>query len=176
MTLDRLPAVLKAMAGLVQQDVLVGVPASSVDRREPGQMNNATLAYIHDTGAPAANIPARPFMGPGIRAEQDEITDRLKKAAGAALDGNQARVQQQLTGAGVAGQSGVRGAINDGVPPPLATSTLKARLRQTQRGREGVRQELANRAAGEAPSTDLAKPLVNTGQMRNAITYVVRSK
>ncbi|HHK9177004.1 TPA: hypothetical protein ACQZF0_001777 [Escherichia coli] len=36
--------------------------------------------------------------------------------------------------------------------------------------------ELARRAAGESPGTDLVKPLIDTGQYRRAITHVVRDK
>lgn len=56
---------------------------------------------------------------------------------------------------------------------PLADSTVEARAR---RGRKGATLELARRAAGESPGTDLAKPLIDTGQYRRAITHVVRDK
>ncbi len=56
---------------------------------------------------------------------------------------------------------------------PLADSTVEARAR---RGRKGAKAELARRAAGESPGTDLVKPLIDTGQYRRAITHVVRDK
>lgn len=56
---------------------------------------------------------------------------------------------------------------------PLADSTVEARAR---RGRKGAKAELARRAAGELPGTDLVKPLIDTGQYRRAITHVVRDK
>ncbi|HCN2843789.1 TPA: hypothetical protein N6R16_004997, partial [Escherichia coli] len=51
--------------------------------------------------------------------------------------------------------------------------TVEARAR---RGRKGATLELARRVAGESPGTDLAKPLIDTGQYRRAITHVVRDK
>lgn len=39
-----------------------------------------------------------------------------------------------------------------------------------------LKAELARRAAGESPGTDLVKPLIDTGQYRRAITHVVRDK
>lgn len=56
---------------------------------------------------------------------------------------------------------------------PLADSTVEARAR---RGRKGAKAELARRAAGESPGTELVKPLIDTGQYRRAITHVVRDK
>ncbi len=56
---------------------------------------------------------------------------------------------------------------------PLADSTLAARAR---RGHKGAAQELENRKAGLAPDNANARPLIDTGIYRRAITYVVRKK
>jgi hypothetical protein len=70
-------------------------------------------------------------------------------------------------------QNAVRTKITDGPFAPLADSTLRARAR---RGRKGAVAELKSRAQGNAPNNANAKPLIDTGQLRKSITYVVRKK
>jgi len=75
--------------------------------------------------------------------------------------------------AGLAAQSSVRALISSGIGPALSEATLRNRAR---RGRKGAKEELASRAAGQQPSTELAKPLIDTAQYRNSITYVLRKR
>lgn len=167
---------MKALAGF---EVLVGFPEDTTSR-DPGPtgsagnepITNAALGYIHDNGAPEANIPARPFMIPGIRDNEGKLADQLLVVAKRVL--KKASVQEVLKGyerVGITAQAGIRAKINEGVPPPLAESTLRARGRK---GDVGSLWELAWREAGVAPGTDIAKPLVVTGQLRNAVNFVVR--
>lgn len=151
-TKDRLKKVLGAIATLPAHDVLVGVPGDTSDRS--GAITNAALAYIHDNGAPEANIPARPFMRPGIADAKTDIADRFKQVGTSLLSGNQGGAERALHAAGLAAQASIRRKINTGPFLPLAPSTLAARRR---RGRTGD------------------KPLIDTGQLRNSITYVVRA-
>lgn len=138
---------------LATKQVMVGVPAEKGTRSESGSINNAALAYIHDNGAPEAGIPPRPFMRPGIEAKKDEIAKRLRETAEAALDGRPEIVDRKLNAVGLIGQAAIRAKINEGPPPPLAAPTIAARQ---SRGRTGT------------------KPLIDTGQLRNAINYVLR--
>lgn len=154
MTKNRVKRVFGAMAMLPQQDVLVGVPGDETQRDAKAPITNAALAYIHDNGAPEANIPARPFMHPGIDSAKDEILVRLKNVGKAVLDGNMGGAERALHAAGLTAQSAIRRKINTGPFLPLAPYTLAQRRR---RGR----------------TSD--KPLVDTAQMRNSITYVVRT-
>lgn len=171
---DLLPKIKEGLARIEKQEVLVGIPAESPQRKdEKGPMNNATLAYIHDNGSPAANIPARPFMRPGIMLAKEKIANTLGAAAVRTLEGGNGQMSSALHKIGLIAQASVREVINEGVAPPLADSTLKARAR---RGRKGAIKELKNRAEGLAAGMGDAKPLVDTGQMRNAISYVVREK
>ena len=182
--LDKFKDFVDGINALTQRDVLVGVPDSGATRQDetPGPMNNATLAYIHDNGSPAANIPARPFMRPGIKAVQEKIEARLKNAATAALDGQKGKIDDQLSAAGMVAATSIKKEINDGDFAPLSPSTVagrartrgtksqrKAELEYLEMVRNGVPPELAQGAAG-------IYPLVNTGQLRNSITYVLRGK
>ena len=109
----------------------------------------------------AANIPARPFMRPGIMEVKDFIAKELEKGARGAMNGDAGAVDIALNRAGLKAQASIRGKINEGIAPELAPSTLAAR-----------RARRARRARGRTGT----KPLVDTGQLRNSINYVVRKK
>ncbi|MFJ7312524.1 hypothetical protein ACIQVE_07085 [Pseudomonas sp. NPDC098747] len=152
---DHTAKVLEAIEALTKQQVLIGIPSSKAERKEGEPINNAQLGYIHEFGAPAANIPARPFLIPGVELGKESIENHMKKAAKAALSSDKAKVENELHAAGLVGQAGARYQINSGDHAPLAEGTLSARRK---RGRTGE------------------KPLIDTGQLRNSITYVVRKK
>lgn len=149
--------ILKASLPLFKKDVLVGVPNESPKRKAEGEavgpMNNATLAYIHDNGSPAANIPARPFMQPGIASAKERIVSTLLAGAKANIAGNTEAIENALHKTGLIAQAQIRSKINEGIAPELAPRTLAARR---ARGRTGT------------------KPLIDTGQLRNSINYVIR--
>ena len=176
-THDEMGAFMKALAEMQSKSVLAGFPQEEAPREnEDGEaepITNAALGYIHNTGMPEQNIPARPFMVEGIENKREPITDGMEAAGMAALDGNTDQVEQALTAVGLAAEAGIRNKIIDGPFEPLAESTLKARAR---RGREGAQEELDRRAAGEDPGVELARPLNDTAQMRNAVTYVIRKE
>ncbi|MCX5495374.1 hypothetical protein OSH11_11700 [Kaistia dalseonensis] len=158
-TVDRVDDLMKAIKSLTQDRVLVGVPADKGERQpgdeDEGPINNAALAYIHDNGAPEANIPARQFMIPGIENAKDAIASRLKAGAKNALLGKVDAADIALNRAGLIAQNSIRSKIDDGPFTPLAPATLANRRR---RGRSGE------------------KPLIDTAQMQRSITYVVRKK
>jgi len=172
-TKDKVADIIRAVAQLASKDVLVGVPDSNAERGDDQPISNAAIGYIMETGSPANNIPARPHLVPGIQDVQEEVAERLGKGAKAALSGSQAGADAALNAAGLIGQRGVRAKITDGPFVPLAESTLRARAR---RGRKGAAKELASRAAGNQADNANAKPLIDTGQYRQSITYVIRKK
>ncbi|MGY2438562.1 hypothetical protein [Pseudomonas sp. SDO52101_S400] len=156
-TTDNVAKVLATIQELAGKQVLVGIPASKATREEGDAepINNAQLGHIHEYGAPASNIPARPFLIPGVARAQESINGHLQKAAKAAMDGNEEKVDVELNATGLVAQAGARYEINNGDLAPLSDRTLAARRK---RGRTGI------------------KPLIDTGQLRNAITYVIREK
>lgn len=155
--IDNLPQLKAALTGLTKQELLVGVPGDKTDRKETGQVNNATLAYIFEHGSPAMNIPARPAIQMGIESAKDKIVPILGKTAKAVLKSKDGAslVANGFNKAGLIAQASIRNQIVAGVPPPLAASTLAARRR---RGRTGT------------------TPLLDTAQYRNSINYVIRRK
>lgn len=173
--LNELVESLRKLSGV---EVLVGFPEETTEREEdadkPSGITNASLAYIHDNGAPEQNIPARPFMGPGIESVQDQIADKLGQILKAASNGAGATtVAQGMVQVGIIASTGIKNYINEGIDPPLAPATLRARA---AKGRKGAQDELDSRRKGEAPSTGLAKPLVDTGELRNAVSFAIRPR
>jgi hypothetical protein len=166
-----------AIDALVQKEVLVGFPEETSQRKETeedGDMNNATLAYIHDNGAPEANIPQREFMRPAINEVLTTVKRKmLSLAKKVAMGGGPDAVDQGYHAIGLTVQKAIRGKINEGIPPPLSDRTVAARA---AKGRKGAMWEKAWRSAGAPPGLELAKPLIDTAQMRNAVNYVIRDR
>lgn len=157
MTADHLPQLHAAMEALVSQQVLVGIPESKTVRRpdpdEPSNMTNAAIGYVMEHGSPAQNIPARPFLGPGVAASAKVLGNWLENTARKALAGDLSAVERGLHSTGLAAQAAVRGKITAGPFEPLSPRTIKKRR---AKGRTGT------------------KPLIDTSQMRNAVNYVIR--
>lgn len=174
-----LQAIRDSMRNLANHEVLVGIPEGA-QAREPDAdgkappINNATIAFIQDNGAPEDNIPARPFMRPGIDSVNERLGDMLVAAAVAVVKDPKTDVMARLTRVGITAATAIKKAINAGIPPPLSERTLRARANRGTKGRKGAKLELELRDAGWAPSVDFAKPLIDTGQLRNSITFVLR--
>lgn len=165
--------VVAATRTLADAEVLVGVPAEEADRDDGSEFNNAARAYVHDQGSPEAHIPQREFMRPGIEDAMSDIEHKMGVALKAAMRGNAVAAEGSMHQVGLVAQSAIRKRIDDGIPPPLSDRTVRERA---NRGRKGALLEMDNRLAGVAPSLDLAKPLIDTGEMRKSITYVIRSR
>lgn len=174
-TVDRSKDLEASLKLLASREVLVGIPAAKGQRKaEPGEdaaMTNAEIGYIQETGSPARNIPARPFLIPGIRKARETIVAQLRAAGKAALDGNERGVLTALNKAGLLGQNAVRNMFVDNEWPALAESTLDKRTPAT-RGENGklLRRGKSRRERGNI------NPLILSGQLRKAISYIVQKR
>jgi hypothetical protein len=143
----------------LEKRVAIGFPADGPSRQpesgEEAPPSNAVIAYLQETGAPDQNLPARPFLVPGVESIKAEAAARLKKAAAAALAGDLSAPEKALHAIGLQGVSAVRQQITEGTFAPLAERTLQARK---ARGRTSE------------------KPLIDSSQMRNAVTYVITKR
>lgn len=179
--LDNVSAAFDNIATLIGKQVLIGIPETNAGRQGE-TINNATLGYIHEFGSPAANIPARPFLIPGVEKAREPALRQLRKAVKAALDGDHKKSDQALNGAGIIGANEVRGEINNGNFVPLKPSTVAGRARsrgaKTRRENEQVYLDLISKGVnpGAAQTETDIRPLINTGQLRNSITYVIVKK
>lgn len=153
-TVDNLAQFDAALKIMQKREILVGVPQASGPRKS-GTITNAALAAIHDKGSPSQNIPARPFMEPGIQSVAPQIQQRLLTVGQAVLEGDAVKAEQGMQATGLIAQNGMRNKINSNIAPALKPATLAARRR---RGRTGTR------------------TLIDTGQLRNSLTYVVKDK
>ena len=165
----------KSFEELSNLDLFVGVPSDKPDRKDPDEPNNATIAYINDKGSPAMGIPQRSFMRPGISDAREYIIKRMRKGGREIIKGDTDAAYNTLTACGLKSQNCIRKRINDGIPPPLSQRTLEGRI-ANRTAIKGTQEELDRRFAGEEAGTDLAKPLIATGQLRNSITYVIRKR
>lgn len=134
--------------------VLVGVPEDKAQRKAGDGISNAQLAYIHENGSPAQNIPDRAFLIPGVEEAQQDVARLLEAGARRGLE-NPDEVDKALERAGLRAVSSVKAVITRNNFEPLKAATLRARKRMGFLG---------------------TKALLVTSQLRNAITYVVRRK
>lgn len=177
---DLVDEMVKHVTNLTETQVLVGVPQATAGRlaeKEGGRAvgmlssapdggedianNNAALAYIHNFGAPEANIPARPFLVPGIQDAIPRLHTPLKQAAIATLNRRPADVMKALHAVGLICQNAVRRKITIGPFVPLAPSTVKGRM--------------AKHPHRKAASASDMKPLIDTGRLRQAQTYAIEA-
>lgn len=177
---DATPQLVAALKALVGRKLMVGVPSDDeqphrgigtvspnerVDSAGVSQpMNNATIGYVHETGAPEVGIPARPHLVPGVNAAKEKLVGRLGNAGKAVLRGDLPAADRYLEAAGLEAVSSVRRTIQAGVPPPLKPATVAARRRRSKGS-------TYRRKAVAASDTT---PLIDSGNYVQSISYVIR--
>lgn len=144
-------SILDSVRSLTHKELMVGVPEDETLRQQ-GVLTNAYLAFIHENGAPAQNIPARPFLRPGMEAALPKVAEELTAAI--KIPFSMGNFDMCLDRAGTLAVSSIQLVITSSVPPPLSPRTLEER---------------------KARGNQSTATLVDTGQMRRAITYVVRN-
>ena len=182
---DRMAALTKAIKELAHKEVLVGIPEDK-SSRENGRdkINNAELLYIHTHGvrkqemiqsmnvniaggmsysaahslylkthgSALLNIPPRPVLEPAIQANKEAIGVQLASASRAAIDGRPGQCVTALNKAGMIAESAAKGWFEkpENHWKPNSPKTIK------RKGSDS--------------------PLIDTGEMRKSITYVVEDK
>jgi hypothetical protein len=106
--------------------------------------------YIMSHGSPLWQIPPRPVLEPAIEAHKDAISKLFHAVIKAAAKGDEAALQKAMSVCGLAAQNYCRAWFTDPRNgwPPNSPCTIKMKKS--------------------------ARPLIDTGTMRKAITYVVR--
>lgn len=179
---DRTKELLESLRKLSSVDVLVGIPEEE-SSREGGKVTNAELAFIHSEGSPLNGIPPRPFIEPAIEdSENSEIISvELRKAGESALEGNIDKMTRYLVRAGMQGQNAVRDWFTNPKNgwPPNSPSTVLAKLRKDNSSiaRDVVRYVDEGGSLSDVSGLDgMTNPLIDTGELRKAVTYVIREK
>lgn len=151
---DAVPRMISGMRSMAENSVLVGIPSGSEkNQRKDETITNAHIGFIMEFGAPDANIPARPFLIPGVGSVRSDIEKRLSRGAKKLLTDPSFSPERLFESVGLLAQNGVQKYMTDAHFVPLAVSTLAARLRKGH---------LAD------------KPLIETGALRQSITFVVK--
>jgi hypothetical protein len=179
---DHTDVMLRVLKAFERQRVLVGIPGSKSPRKD-GRLNNATIGMIMEKGSPGANIPARPWLAPGIDSGRERIIMHYEAAVKRAFKhGDVGALEAAHNRVGAEAVAAVRRYVRGAghfVPLRPATVAARARQRGTRRRRSetkylglvasGMSLALAQNVAG-------IRPLINTGQLLNSVTYVVRSR
>ena len=171
------------MKKLMNLDVLVGVPEDESARTDPdGEVvNNAQLCYLHTNGSDLQHIPKRPIIEPAIAAHKEEISAQIKKVGEFALAGNTNKANAQLKKVGILGQNIIRSWFLDPRNgwPPNSQSTIKEKLLKTpgKLGRDIRAYVDAGGSLNDITGLEgMIHPLIDSGQLRKAMTYVIRDK
>ncbi len=154
---NKVPEVLSALRFLSTNRVMVGIPSTKNEREDEdgnsSPIGNAAIGYIQEKGDPGMNLPARPWLVPGVATVNDQTTKRLKAAGNAALSGNRKKAEDQYTAIGLTAQRAVQRYIrNSSNFAPLSDRTLAARKR---RGRTGK------------------KPLIDSAQLLQHVSFII---
>ena len=123
--------------------------------RVAGQkINNAQLMYVHTNGSPLRGIPARPVIEPAIQASgnKEHITGELSEAAKSMLDGKRDETIRHLKRAGMEGQNASRNWFVD------------SRNGWAPNTPETIRRKGSDR------------PLIDTGELRKSIVYLIKAE
>ncbi|GAB6170553.1 hypothetical protein JCM15765_03880 [Paradesulfitobacterium aromaticivorans] len=178
---DKTKEMFENLKALTQVDVLVGIPEEKSSREDEG-INNAELAFIHtqgirsksmrnemdeskpynealqmyleEHGSPLWHSPPRPMIEPAIEDPDNQkiLSEQLRQAADDALSGDFDAMNTDLEKAGMLGQNLVR----DWFTNPKNGWEPNSPLTVEQKGSDN--------------------PMIDTGELRKSISYVVRKK
>lgn len=151
---NKLAHIASELSKLKKGYVKAGVLASEKER-ESGEVSNVDLALIHEFGAPAANIPERSFVRSTFTKNKQEYSALLKKLAKGLFAGKSEQTAEQILGlVGTKMAADMKNTITEGLSPANAPDVYARKL-----------------AKGTAAG--LPKPLVDTGQLLDSITWDV---
>lgn len=126
--------------------VKVGVLGEAV-HDGPKPISMVELAAVHEFGSPSIGVPERSFIRAGLKDDRDGMVRLLNDAARGIVAGTMS-VETGLGRLGLWAQNAIKRKITGGdIPPPLKPRTI---------ARKGS-----------------SKPLVDTGQLVNSITFEV---
>ena len=129
--------------------VYIGVPSSKNHIHKDSRINMATLLAIHVLGAPTRGIPQRDPLRPPLIANAQRYSDLLAIGLKNALsDGTDPKLIYEKIG--IVATNDVKDYFITGNFKALSEKTIKAK--------------------------GSSKPLLDTGELRNSISYEVRNK
>lgn len=173
----------KRLQGLQKRQIQVGIPQQTSSRKEEG-INNAELLYIHthgtrrkamrkemqegmdrglkyseafslyiqSHGSPIWHSPPRPVLEPAIKANKEKIALQFSKIIKATADGNADAMERAITSTGITAQNACRAWFKDPRNGWPRNDPKTVKLKGSD------------------------KPLVDSGELRDSIVYVVREE
>ena len=145
----RLKGVMRRVEQLNRLQLVVGIPSDENSREESTSITNAELGVIHEFGVPEKGIPERSFMRSTASEEANNLGRLAKNQISECLRG-ETSAHDAFATVGVYLQGKIVDKITDGDFEPNTEATVKRKKS--------------------------SKPLIDTGQLRGAITYEVREK
>ena len=158
-TIDKQALIQKALDDLALYEIKIGFPveykqrelvASDLLRRSGVNLTNPQIAYIVENGDTKLNIPPRPFMIPGIEAALSQLSRMYGPVIRAVI--NKDSPVDGLIDIGRVGRNSIRNYLLFGDHKALAPATIYMR---------------------EHSGITLTIPLIETGRMRNALSYMI---
>ena len=142
--------IIRNVAAFDGKQVAVGIqgPEAGAVEHEGSELSNVELMVIHEFGAPAAGIPERSVIRATFDAKVKEWTAILAGVARQIYDTGPQSPNRLLGIVGEKVQADMIATINKGIPPELKAATV---------ARKGS-----------------SKPLVDTAQLKQAITWTIR--
>ncbi len=173
----------KRLQGLQKRQIQVGIPQQTSSRKSEG-INNAELLYIHthgirrkamreemqegmdrglkyseafslyiqSHGSPLWHSPPRPVLEPAIKANKEKIAMQFSKIVKATADGNADAMERAITSTGMTAQNACRAWFKDPRNGWTRNDPKTLKLKGSD------------------------KPLVDSGELRDSIVYVVREE
>lgn len=173
----------KRLQGLQKRQIQVGIPQQTSSRKGEG-INNAELLYIHthgtrrkamrkemqegmdrglkyseafslyiqSHGSPIWHSPPRPVLEPAIKANKEKIALQFSKIIKATADGNADAMERAITSTGITAQNACRAWFKDPRNGWPRNDPKTVKLKGSD------------------------KPLVDSGELRDSIVYVVREE
>jgi hypothetical protein len=185
-----------ATVGTLQNTaVYVGIPEAGTGRKrdtigphQKAYVTNAGLLYIHTNGSQLRHIPARPVIEPAIEANRLRIESLLHQAATLALDGKKREANHKVKMCGQFASNAAKAWFTDPRNgwAQNAPDTIRRKLSKLKR--KGVKankkwlnaRTLVNLVPqymplyGTTALDSINTPLIDTAQLRRAITYVTK--
>ena len=161
---DNWNGLIRALDFIRNNEVYVGIQDDTSERENKdgtknNDVSNAELLYIHTNGSQKQNIPARPVIESAIRKDSNRLHKMMGKAADLAFKNKVPEAIEQLKKVGMRGQNVSRNYFydeNNGWPEDKP---------------ETIRRKMKGKPKGYIP-----RILIDTSQLKNAITYFVRTK
>lgn len=178
---------LAGLARMRKEQVLIGIPEDENNRGEKmigprlhgggfesrSPIGNAALLFLHSEGSPARKLPQRQVIQPAIKAEgnKERLMNGMKRVAQMEMAGDHDGALAQLAKVGVMGANASKRWFTDprnGWPPNKRATVLRKLNKLT-----GARRRKALALLDAQGQAAVDTVLIDTGQMRRAITSVV---